>query len=230
MPTKVHIVKAMVFPAVMYQCKRWTIKKAESQRINAFKLWCWRRLLRVLWTTRRSNQSILKEINPNIHWKDWCWSWSSNTVATWCKESTHWKRPCWWKKLTAGGEGDDREWDGWTASPIQWTWAWANSRRWWRTGKPGVLQPWGHKESDTTERLNNTMPMYGIQKDFTDEPVCRAGIETQIQRTDMWKWGERVGETNIGTAGLTHKLCVTQMASGNLLHNTGSSAWCSVVT
>ena len=85
-------------------------------------------------------------------------------------------------------------------------------------------------ESDTTERLNNTMPMYGIQKDFTDEAVCRAGIETQMQRTDMWKWGERVGETNIGTAGLTHKLCVTQMASGNLLHNTGSSAWCSVVT
>ena len=64
LPTKVHIVKAMVFPVVMYSCGSWTIKKAESQRIDAFKLWCWKRLLRVLWTARRSNQSILKNINP----------------------------------------------------------------------------------------------------------------------------------------------------------------------
>ena len=62
-----------------------TIKKVERKRIDAFELWCWRRLLRVPWTSRRSNQSIVKEINPDIHWKDWCWSWSSNTLATWCK-------------------------------------------------------------------------------------------------------------------------------------------------
>ena len=72
----IHIVKAMVFP-VMYGCKSWTINKAEPQRNGAFKLWCWRRLLRVAWTARRSNQSILKEISPEIHWKDWCWSWNS---------------------------------------------------------------------------------------------------------------------------------------------------------
>ena len=66
----------------------WNIKKAECRTIDAFELWCWRRLLRVPWTERRSNQSILKEINPNIHWKDWCWSWSSNTLATWCEELT----------------------------------------------------------------------------------------------------------------------------------------------
>ena len=72
----IHIVKAMVFP-VMYGCKSWTIKKAEPQRNGAFKLWCWRRLLRVAWTARRSNQSILKEISLEIHWKDWCWSWNS---------------------------------------------------------------------------------------------------------------------------------------------------------
>ena len=69
LPTKIHIVKAMVFPVVMYRCESWTIKKAECQRIDAFKKWCWRRLLRVPWTAGRSNQSILKEINLNIHWK-----------------------------------------------------------------------------------------------------------------------------------------------------------------
>ena len=83
LPTTVHVVKAMVFPIVMYGCVNWTIKKAEGQRIDAFKLWCWKRLLRVPWTARRSNQSIPKEVNPNIHWKDWCWSWNSNTLAIW---------------------------------------------------------------------------------------------------------------------------------------------------
>ena len=87
--TKVHLVKAIVFPVVMYGCEIWTIKKAEHWRIDAFELWYWRRLLRVPWTARRSNHSILKEINLEYHWKDWCWSWSSNTLATWCKEPTH---------------------------------------------------------------------------------------------------------------------------------------------
>ena len=80
LPTKVHLVKAIVSPGVMYECESWTIKRAERQRTDAFELWCWSRLLRVSWTTRRSNQSILKEISPNIHWKDWCWSWNSNTL------------------------------------------------------------------------------------------------------------------------------------------------------
>ena len=83
--------------------------KAEHQRIDAFELWCWRRLLRVPCTARRSNQSILKEINPD-HWKDWCWS--SNTLATWCEELTHWKRPWCWERLKAGGKEDNRRWDG----------------------------------------------------------------------------------------------------------------------
>ena len=76
LPTKVHLVKAMVFPVVMYGCESWTVKKAEHRRIDAFELWCWRRLLRVPWTARRSTQSILKGINLNIHWKDWHWSWN----------------------------------------------------------------------------------------------------------------------------------------------------------
>ena len=85
--------KISFFSVVIYGCESWTIKKTEHRRIDAFKLWCWRRLLRLAWTTRKSNKSILKEINLNIHWKDWCWSWSSNTLATWCEKSTHWKRP-----------------------------------------------------------------------------------------------------------------------------------------
>ena len=76
----------MVCPVVMYECKSWTIKKAECWRIDAFELWCWRRLLRILWISRRSNQSILKEISLGVHWKDWCWSWNSNTLATWCED------------------------------------------------------------------------------------------------------------------------------------------------
>ena len=79
----------------------------------------------------------------NIHWKDWCWSSSSNTLATWCKQPTHWKRPWSWERLKARGEGDNRGWDGWMASPIQWIWVWENSRRWWRTGKPGMWQSMG---------------------------------------------------------------------------------------
>ena len=109
--TKVHLVKAMVFPVVMYGRESWTIKRAEHWRIDAFELWCWRRLLRVPWTARKSNQSILKEISHNIHWKDWCWSWISNTLAIWCKESTHWKRPWCYQRLKAGGEGVDKRWD-----------------------------------------------------------------------------------------------------------------------
>ena len=93
LPTKVHLVKSMVFPVVMYGCESWAIKKAERQRIDAFELWCWRRLLRVSWTARRANQSILRKSVLSIHWKDWCWSWNSNTLATWCKELTHLKRP-----------------------------------------------------------------------------------------------------------------------------------------
>ena len=143
LPTKVHLVKAMVFPVVMCGCGSWTIKKTEHWRTDAFELWCWRRLLRVPWTTRRSNQSILKEINAEYHWKDWCWSWNSSTLATWCKELTHLKRPWCWERLKAGGERDDRGWNGWIASPTQWAWIWVSSGSWWWIGKPGMLQSMG---------------------------------------------------------------------------------------
>ena len=75
-----------------------------------------------------------------VHWKDWCWRWNSNILATWCEELTHLKRPWCWERLRAGGEGDDWRWDGWMASPTQWTWVWVNSGSWWWTGRPGMLQ------------------------------------------------------------------------------------------
>ena len=139
-PTKVHLVKAVVFPVVMYGCESWIIKKAEGWRIDAFELCCWRKLLRVPWTAGRSNQSILKEIVLNIHRKDWCWSWNSSTLATWWEELTHLKRPWCWERLRAGVKGDNRGWDGWMASLTQWTGVWEDSWTWWWTGRPGMLR------------------------------------------------------------------------------------------
>ena len=140
--TKICLVKTMVFPEVRYGCESWTVNKAEHRKIVAFKLWCWRSLLRVPWTARRSNQSIIRRSVLGVHWKDWCWSWSSNTLATWCEELTHWKRPWCLERLRAG-EGDDRGWDGWMTSSTRWTWVWVDSGSWWWTERPGVLQSMG---------------------------------------------------------------------------------------
>ena len=125
--TKAHIVKAMVFTVVLYGCECWTVKKAECQRIDAFKLWCWRRLLRVLWTTKRSNQSILKEINPE---------YSLGVLMLKLQYFGHLKqradsleKTLMLGKIEGGGEVDDRGWDAWMASPTQWMWIWVNSRR-----------------------------------------------------------------------------------------------------
>ena len=130
---KVHLVKAMVFSVVMYECESWTIKKAEHQRIDAFELWCWRRLLRVPWTARRSNQSIPKG--------DQSWMFigrtdvEAETPVLWPPDEKSWlieKTWC-WERLRAGGEGDNRGWDSWIASPTWWTWIWVDSRNWWWT-------------------------------------------------------------------------------------------------
>ena len=137
--TKVCLVKAMVFPAVMYGCESWTLKKAECRRTDAFELWCWRRFLRIPWTAGRSNQSILKEINPEYSLEGLRLKLKFQCFGH-LRELTHWKRPWCWERLGAGGEGDDREWDGWMVSLTQWTWVWASSGSWWWTGTPGMLQ------------------------------------------------------------------------------------------
>ena len=120
-----------------------SIKEAECRRIDAFELWCWRRLLRVPWTSRRSNQSILKEISPGCSLLGLMLKLKLQYLATWCEELTHWKRPWCWERLSPEGEGDDRGWDGWMASPTQWTWVWVDSWSWWWTGRPGMLQSMG---------------------------------------------------------------------------------------
>ena len=125
LPTKVRLVKAMVFPVLMYGCESWTMKKVECWRIDDFELWCWRRLLWVPWTARRSNQSILKETSPGCSLE-----WLMLRL----------KRPWCWEGLGAGGEGDDRGWDGWMASPTRCIWVWVNSGNWWWTGRPGMLR------------------------------------------------------------------------------------------
>ena len=104
-------------------------------------------------TSQSSRKSVL-----NIHWKDWCWSWNSSVLATWCKEPIHWKRPWCWEGLKAGGEGDDRGWGGWMASLTRWTGVWVNSGSWWWTGRSGVLQSlgWQRVERDWVTKLNWT--------------------------------------------------------------------------
>ena len=143
LPTKVHLVKAMIFPVVTFGCESWTIKNAEHWRIDAFELWCWRRLLRVPWIARRSNQSIPKETSPEYSLEGLILNLKLHYLASWCEELTYWKRPWCWERLNAGGEGDDRGWDGWMASPTRWTWIWARSGCWWWTGKPGMLPSMG---------------------------------------------------------------------------------------
>ena len=154
LPTKVHLGKAMVFPVVMYGCESWTIKKAEHWRNDAFELWCWRRLLRVPWKARRSSQSNLKESSPEYSLEGLMLKLKLQYFGPlmW----SHWKRPWCWERLKAAGEGDDRGWDGWMASPTRWTWVWASSGRWYWQGSLVCWSPWGCKKSDMTEHLNWT--------------------------------------------------------------------------
>ena len=124
----------------MYGCESWTIKKAACRRIDAFKLWCWKRLLRVPWTARRSNQSILKEISPEYSLEGLMLKLKLQYFGHVKQELTYWKRPWWWERLKTGGEGDNRGGDGCMASPTWWTWVWVSSGCWWWTGKRGMLQ------------------------------------------------------------------------------------------
>ena len=132
------------------------------------KNWCfwtvvWR-LLRVPWIVRRSSQSIRKEINPAYLLEGLMLKLSSNTLATWCEELAHWKRPWCWERLKAGGEGDNREWDGWMASLTRWTWVWASSRSWYWRGKPGMLQSMEVAKSQT--QLNDWTELKPILNRF----------------------------------------------------------------
>ena len=143
--TKVYRVKAVVFPVVMYGSASWTIKKTEHQRIDAFELWCWRR--ESLGLQGDPTSPSYRRIVLGAHWKDWCWCWNSNTLATWCKELTHLKRPWCWERLKAGGAGDkEDEMAGWyhglkdmSLSELQ---ELVMDREAWRVAVHGVAKCW----------------------------------------------------------------------------------------
>ena len=154
--TKVRLVKAMVFPVVMYGCENWTIKRAECWRIDVFELWCWRRLLRVPWTARRSNQSILKEISPGCSLEGLMLKLKLQYFGHLMRRADSLEKTLMLGKIEGRGQEDDRGWDGWMAYQLN-----GNGFGW----TPGVCDgqgglacwgSWGHKESDTTEQLNWT--------------------------------------------------------------------------
>ena len=138
--TKVHLVKAMVFPVVMYGCKSWTIKKAKHGRIAAFELWCWRRLFRVPWTARRSNQSILKEISPEYSLEGLMLKLKLQYFGHLMWRTDSLEKTLMLGKIEGRRRRGDRGWDGWMASPSRWTWVWVSSGSWWWTERLGVLR------------------------------------------------------------------------------------------
>ena len=140
-------------------------------------------------TIHQTSQSSRKSVR-NVHCKDWCWGWSSNTLATWCKELTNLKKHWYWERLKAGGEGNDRGWDAWMASPTPWTWVWASSESWWWTGRPGVLQSMGSQRPglDWATELNReiwvlwfatSVPVQS-ETEYNRKQVCIAGSKVNI--------------------------------------------------
>ena len=146
-----------------------------------FSSWCWQRLLRILWTARRSNQSILKEINPECSLEGLMLKLKLQYFGHLIQRNDSLEKTWCWDRLRTGG-GADRGWDGWMASPTQWTWIWANSRRQWRTGKHGMLL-WGHKESDRTLQLNNNNCKLSII--LNNENVVRNKANKNLQASGL---------------------------------------------
>ena len=158
LPTKFHLVQAMVFPVVMYGCESWTIKKAECWKIDAFELWYWRRFLRVPWTARRSNQPILNEFIPEYSLERVMLKLKLQYFGPLMLRPDSLEKTLMRERLKVEGEGDDRGRDGWMPSLIQWTWVWVGSRSWWWTGRPGMLRFMGLQRvrHDWVTELNRT--------------------------------------------------------------------------
>ena len=140
LPAKVRLGKAMVFPVVMYGCEGWPMRKAECWEIDAFELRCWRRLLRAPWTARRFNQSILKEIRPGCSLERVMLKLKLQYCGHLMWRIDSLEKILMFRKIEGRMRGEDREWNGWMASPTQWTWVWVASDSWWWTGRPGMLQ------------------------------------------------------------------------------------------
>ena len=196
LPTKACLVKAMVFPVVIYGCESWTIKKAQHQRIDASELWCWRRLLRVPWTARRSNQSLLKEISPECSLEGLMLKLKLQYFGHLMQRTDSLKKTLLLGKMKVGGEGDDRGWNDWMASLSQWTWVWVNSGSWWWIGRPGVLQftgsqrvghDWATELNCTAGRYDKEQNLYFFCKelDFIAFPISHGRGRSQKEREEL---------------------------------------------
>ena len=191
LPAAVCLFKAMVFPVVVYGCESWTVKRAECWRIDAFELWCWRRLLRVPRITRRSNQSILKEICPEYSLERLILKWKLQYFGHLMRRTDSFETWC-WERLKVG-ERDDRGWDGWMASLTQQAWVWVNSESWWWTGRPGMLWSMGSQRvwHNWATELNWTEPALQcgyvtVLSIFFNTCSCNQAVKRSHQIEDSW--------------------------------------------
>ena len=189
--SKVCLVKAMVFPVVMYGCENWAVKKAEHWRIDAFELWCWRRLLKVPWTARRS---ILKEISPEYSLEGLMLKLKLQYFGHLMRRADSLEKTLMLGKIEGGRRRGRQRRDGWMASPTQWAWVWVNSRSWWWTGRPGVLQSMGSKRGrhDWTTEPNWTSIRWGFPGDSV---VKNCACQCRRFGFDLWvrkiPWGRK---------------------------------------
>ena len=196
LPTKVRLIKAMVFPVVMYGGESWTVRKAECWRIDAFELWCWWRLLRVPWTARRSNRSILKN-SPGYSLEGLMLKLKIQYFGhlMWRVDSL--EKTLMLGGIGAGGEGDVRGWDGWMASPTWCTWVWVNSGSWWWTGRPGVLRFMGSQgvRHDWVTELNwtcvrkSTIIYTQISIEWIESYLCSQYL-TETKQSFLYIWNK----------------------------------------
>ena len=196
LPTKVCLIKAMVFPVVMYGGESWTVRKAECWRIDAFELWCWWRLLRVPWTARRSNRSILKN-SPGCSLEGLMLKLKIQYFGhlMWRVDSL--EKTLMLGGIGAGGEGDVRGWDGWMASPTWCTWVWVNSGSWWWTGRPGVLRFMGSQgvRHDWVTELNwtcvrkSTIIYTQISIEWIESYLCSQYL-TETKQSFLYIWNK----------------------------------------
>ena len=205
-----HLVKSMVFPVVMYGCESWTIKKAEHWRIDALNYGVREDSLRIPWTERRSNQPILKEISPRCSLEGLMLKLKLQYFGHLTRRADSSE-----KTLRAGGEGDDRGWDDWMASPTQYTWVWVNSRSWWWTGRPGVLRFMG-SQRDKTEQLN-----WSEDKQFSSENIWLINMKPKIlfflsfrvQLSDLQEISNDIRKLKKATCWWTEILCIITNSS-----------------
>ena len=202
LPTKFHLVKAMVFPVVMYGCESWTLKKAEHWRTDAFKLWCWRRLLRVPWTARRCNQSILKEISPGCSLEELMLNLKLQYFGHLMRRADSFEKTLMLGKIEGRSRRGRQRMRWWLASLTRWTWVWVNSGSWWWTGRPGLLQFMGSQRvgQDWATELNWTVTF-----DFEVACYCSGDMQSPwVMELYSWKYLEG----HKGDLGITYILTI----------------------